>query len=470
MSFGVNVYLWGSKIGTVAQENISSVPVFTYDKKFAKSGIQLSPIMMPLSERSYSFPSLNEESFHKLPGLLSDSLPDKFGTKLISEYLARQGRSIDDLTAIERLCFTGSRGMGALEFRPENGEHIPDQTIDIDELANLANEILSNREKLHIKTDHQAIAQLIKTGTSAGGARAKALIAWNENTGDIRSGQINAGEGYSYWLLKFGTVSNNKDKDKDADDKEYQKIEYAYSLMTKDAGISMSDCRLIKSNEGLHFATKRFDRDEITGRKIHMQSLGAIAHFDFNDPGAHSYEEAAVIMRKIGLKQDSIEELFKRMVFNEVSKNYDDHVKNISFLMDRKGTWTLSPAYDMTFSYNPTSIWTSKHQMTINGKRDYLTLDDLIRCGESMDISKNKIHKILQHIISIVREWPQYATYVGLSTQNTDYIKSYHKYNDFYKEYSPFTPALDRAKQEFPDAYAEIDKFAKSQFTEYTEK
>lgn len=463
MSFGVNVYLWGSKIGTVAQKDISSVPVFTYDKKFIKSGIQVSPIMMPLSEKSYSFPSLNEETFHKLPGLLADSLPDKFGTKLISDYLGRQGRSIEDLTAIERLCFTGSRGMGALEFVPEHGEVIPDQSIDIDELANLANEILANRETMHVKADHQAIAQLIKTGTSAGGARAKALIAWNESTGDIRSGQINAGDGYSYWLLKFGTVSNNKDKDVDADDKEYQKIEYAYSLMTKDAGIDMSECRLIKSTEGLHFATKRFDRDSVTGKKIHMQSLGAIAHFDFNDPGAHSYEETAVIMRKIGLKQDAIEQLFKRIVFNEVSKNYDDHVKNISFLMDRKGIWTLSPAYDMTFSYNPQSIWTSKHQMRINGKRDHLTLNDLIECGKSLDIKEAQIHKILEHIIAVVREWPQYAKYVGLSQKNTDYIKSHHAYSDFYKNYSPFTPALDTAKQEFPEACAEIDQFAQKE-------
>ena len=458
MSFGVNVYLWGSKIGTVAQKDISSTPVFTYDKKFAKSGIQLSPIVMPLSQESYSFPNLNEESFHKLPGLLADSLPDKFGTKLIREYLAKQGRSINDLTAIERLCFTGSRGMGALEFRPEEGEDIPNESINIDELADVANEILKNKESMHIKADKKAIAQLIKTGTSAGGARAKALIAWNEKTGDIRSGQIDTNEGYSYWLLKFGTVTDNKDKDEEADNKEYQKIEYAYSLMTKDAGIDMSDCRLIKSAEGIHFATKRFDRNE-KGKKIHMQSLGAIAHFDFNDPGAHSYEETAVVMKKMGLKQDSIEQLFKRMVFNEVAKNYDDHVKNISFLMDRQGKWRLAPAYDMTFSYNPTSVWTSKHQMTINGKMDNITLNDLITCGRNMNISNTRIQRILEHIISVVREWDKYASYVNLSQENTDYIKSHHKYSDYYTNYRPFLNELNKAKQDYPEACVELDYF-----------
>ena len=460
MSFGVNVYLWGSKIGTVAQKDINSVPVFSYDKKFAKSGIQVSPITMPLSENPYSFSALNEKKFKGLPGFLADSLPDKFGTTLISDYLARQGRSIDDLTAIERLCFIGKRGMGALEFIPDNSEQFPDTSIDIDELAKLANEILSSRESIHVKVDSRAIAQLINVGTSAGGARAKALIAWNEKTGDIRSEQINAGDGYSYWLLKFGTIANNKDKDSEADDKEYQKIEYAYSIMAKDAGINMTDCRLIKSSEGMHFATKRFDRDNFSNEKIHMQSLGAIAHYDFNEPGTHSYEEAVVVMHKIGLKQDAVEQLFRRMVFNEVAKNYDDHVKNISFLMDKKGSWRLSPAYDMTFSYNPSSIWTSKHQMKINGKCDNLTLDDLRECGRNMDISKTRIETILKHVISVVREWPRYAEYVGLSETNTKYIQSHHTYSEHYKNYIPCTPYLDKVKEILPEAYYDIEKYS----------
>ena len=263
---GAEVYLWGTKIGTVTQENSVDVPKFRYDDEFVRSGIQISPITMPLSTNTYRFPTLREETFKGLPGLLADSLPDKFGTALIDEYLARQGRPKSDLTPIERLCYIGNRGMGALEFKPQIGTTSPDQSIDIDELSKIADMILSDREALHVSANEQAISELIKIGTSAGGARAKALIAWNEETGDIRSGQINAGDGYGYWLLKFGTIENNKDKDKESDPVEYPKIEYAYSLMAKDCGINMTECRLIRSPEGVHFATRRFDRDKISGQ------------------------------------------------------------------------------------------------------------------------------------------------------------------------------------------------------------
>jgi len=382
---GTEVFLWGTKIGTVVQEDVKSIPRFQYDSKFLKSGIEIAPLMMPLSAQIYAFPKLNEETFHGLPGMLADSLPDKFGTRIIDDYLSKQGRSIDNLTAVERLCYVGSRGMGALEYVPQKGIESPDQTIDIDDLAKLADKILSDRQNIRIKADEQAMEQLIKVGTSAGGARAKALIAWNEKTNDIRSGQIDAGKGYSYWLLKFGNVENNRDKDQDADGKEYTKIEYVYSLMAKDAGIDMAECRLIKTKEGEHFATKRFDRENQTGRKIHMQSLGGIAHYDFNNPGVHSYEQIALIMRKLKLSQADVEQLFRRMVFNEVSKNYDDHVKNISFLMNREGTWRLAPAYDMTFAYNPNSIWLSQHQIKINNKREDLELQDMITCGKKYE-------------------------------------------------------------------------------------
>ena len=425
---GAEVYLWGTKIGTVVQNTANDIPRFMYDSGFIKSNIEISPIMMPLSAQIYSFPRLNEETFHGLPGLLADSLPDKFGTRIINEYLAKQGRSIESLTAVERLCYVGSRGMGALEYVPQKGMESPDQSIDIDDLAKLADKILSERKDINIKADEQAMEQLIKVGTSAGGARAKALIAWNEETKDIRSGQIDAGKGYSYWLLKFGNVSNNKDKDTESDGKEYSKIEYAYYLMTKDAGINMSECQLIETKEGIHFATKRFDREDKTNKKIHMQSLGGLAHYDFNDAGAHSYEQAAYVMRKIKLAQTEIEQLFRRMIFNEVSKNYDDHVKNVSFLMDRNGKWTLSPAYDMTFSYNPNSIWTSRHQMKINGKRENIEMEDLVACGKNMDISNKKINEILSQIIEAVKKWPQYAEAVKLNEVYMEEIKRQHHF------------------------------------------
>jgi len=422
---GTEVYLWGTKIGTVVQKDISELPRFMYDSSFLKSGIEISPVMMPLSSQIYSFPNLREETFHGLPGMLADSLPDKFGNKIIDNYLAKQGRSIEELTAVERLCYVGKRGMGALEYVPQKGFDSPDQSIDIDELARLADDILSERRNLNIKANDNVMEQLIKVGTSAGGARAKALIAWNEETKDIRSGQIDAGNGYSYWLLKFGTINNNRDKDKEADGKEYAKIEYAYYLMAKDADIHMTDCRLIETDEGVHFATKRFDREE-NGRKIHMQSLGGLAHYDFNDAGAHSYEQAAHIMRKMELSQLDIEQLFRRMVFNEVSKNYDDHVKNISFLMDRKGNWKLAPAYDMTFSYNPNSIWTAKHQMKINGKREHIETKDLIVCGRSMDISEKKIKEIINQITLAVKKWPYYAEIAKLKEAHMNEIKNCH--------------------------------------------
>lgn len=426
---GAEVFLWGTRIGTVVQSDFKSIPRFQYDSDFLNSNIQLSPIMMPLSAQVYSFSQLNEETFHGLPGMLADSLPDKFGTRIVDDYLSKQGRSIENLTAVERLCYVGKRGMGALEYVPQKGLEAPDCTIDIDELAKLADKILSDRQSVRINADEEAMEQLIKVGTSAGGARAKALIAWNEDTNDIRSGQIEAGEGYSYWLLKFGNVENNRDKDRENDGKGYTQIEYAYFLMSRAAGIDMEDCRLIKTNGGVHFATKRFDREADTGRKIHMQSLGGIAHFDFNNPGAHSYEQAAGIMRKLGLPQSDVEQLYRRMVFNEVAKNYDDHVKNISFLMNREGSWKLSPAYDMTFSYNPNSLWTSRHQMKINGKQDEIETDDIIACGRSMDISDKKLKEIMSQVMYAVEKWDEYAHDAGIKENIMLEIKRHHKCN-----------------------------------------
>ncbi len=403
------VYLWGTGIGSISQENVYDIPVFSYDRAFLDSGIQVSPLMMPLSSREYSFPALNKESFHTLPGLLSDSLPDRFGNQIISRYLSSQGRSIDDLTAVERLLYTGSRGMGALEFVPAKGFiEKGDGSIDINELVKLASDVLTNRENVHIKENDETMAQILKIGTSAGGARAKAVIAWNKETGDIRSGQIEAGEGYQYYLLKFDDVENNKDREAAPDEKPYTRIEYAYHLMASDAGISMQPCELYRENGRYHFVTKRFDRLD-GGGKLHMQSLGAMAHFDYNDPGASSYEQAASIMNRIGIGQNEIKELFRRMVFSIMAKNNDDHVKNISFLMDRSGKWSLAPAYDITYSYDPNSYWLSKHQMCVAGKREGFVRADIINAGKSMNISKNTAEDIICQVADAVEKWPQFA-------------------------------------------------------------
>ncbi len=415
---GAEVYLWGTRIGYVVQENISSVPVFSYDKNFIKSGIELSPIVMPLSEQQYSFANLNEETFHFLPGLLADSLPDKFGTVLLEQYLAKQGRALNDISSVERLLYIGSRGMGALEYRPAKGYEITeDKSVNIDELVKLASDILHKREDIHIKENTDTMKQIIKIGTSAGGAKAKAVIAWNRKTGDIRSGQIDAGSCYEYWLIKFdGTTSDDAKTDKRC----YTRTEYAYYLMAKDAGINMSECCIYKESGRFHFMTKRFDRINETGEKLHMLSLGAIAHYDFNSPASASYEQAANVMYKLNLNQDEIEQLFMRMFFNVTARNQDDHVKNISFLMDKKGRWSLAPAYDITYAYIPDSIWTGKHQMSINGKTENFTKQDIIDCGRHMNISNAKIKNIIEKVETSVSNWDKYARQAELPENTAD--------------------------------------------------
>lgn len=421
------VYLWGTRIGYVVQENYNSIARFNYDEKFIKSGIEIAPIMMPLANRVYSFPNLSVETFKGLPGLLADSLPDKFGTKLIERYLSDSGRDISTFSSIEKLCYVGQRGMGALEYVPANKDiDISNMTVDIDALTKLASDILTERKKLRIDRNESVMSQLIKVGTSAGGARAKAVIAWNEETDDIMSGQIEAGKGYGYWLLKFDGIENNKDKGEKADDPEYTRIEYAYYMMAKDAGIDMSECRLYQENGRHHFMTKRFDRDEITGNKIHMQSLGAIAHYDFNEPGAHSYEQATHIMYQLGLKQQEIEKLYRRMVFNVIARNQDDHVKNISFLMDRQGRWSLSPAYDVTYAYDRSNLWLARHQMSINGKTENYNLDDILMSGKQMNISRAKALNIIEEVESSVSQWKKFSEQAKIREEVFQEIKSNH--------------------------------------------
>lgn len=403
------VFLWGSRIGIVTFEDGDSCCSFQYDPDFVGSRIEVSPIVMPLSSRVYRFPGLAEESFHGLPGLLADSLPDKFGNALIDTWAALHGRGPSPLNAVERLCYTGTRGMGALEFFPSlisNSD--PEEIIRINELVELASAILTERRSMHLTADQKAMQQILRIGTSAGGARAKAVIAWNPQTNIIRSGQIQAGSGYEYWLIKFDHVDNNRDKEK-ADGYDYTRIEYAYYLMALHAGITMSDCRLYEEDGCYHFMTRRFDRDKETGAKIHMQTLGGIAHFDFNIPGAYSYEQASGILRRLHLGQEAVEQFFRRMVFNILAWNQDDHVKNISFLMDRNGTWSLSPAYDVTYAYNPGGLWTGNHQMTVNGKRNNISLEDLKISASSMDIRPLKASQIIEQVEASIRMWPTFA-------------------------------------------------------------
>lgn len=387
---------------------------FEYDPVFVGSGIELSPIAMPLSRQVYSFPQLSRQAFHGLPGMLADSLPDKFGNAVIDSWLESQGRRPGSLNPVERLCYTGSRGMGALEYVPSIGPDASyEEVLDVDRLVELASRILTQREGMSVQEGDHAVEQIIRVGTSAGGARAKAVIARSEETGEIRSGQVAAGEGFSHWLLKFDGVEGNRDKEQE-DGPRYTVIEYAYHLMAREAGIAMTECRLLEESGRRHFMTRRFDRVGNSGDKLHMQTLGALAGFDFNIPGAHSYEQAVDVARHIGLAQGEAEELFRRMVFNVIARNQDDHVKNTAFLMNRRGEWSLAPAYDVTYAYNPDGLWTGSHQMTINGKRDGITQDDVLAAASRMSIKPKKAKAIIQQVRDATARWPEFAEAAGL--------------------------------------------------------
>lgn len=418
----VKVTLWGSPIGYLHQQENGLIG-FQYDTDFIGSGIEVSPIRMPLSKMTYAFPALPEETYSGLPGMVADSLPDKFGNIVIKRYLDSIGRSDDTLTPLEKLCYTGKRGMGALEYEPARELVDINEKVDIDALTKLAAEILSNKENLRVADNDHMIAQLMQCSSSVGGARAKTLIAWNKEKNDIRSGQINAGDGYEYWLLKFDDIGNNKDKDNDPDSGEYTKIEYAYYLMAQACGIEMSECRLYHENGRSHFITKRFDRIGNKGEKQHMQSLCAMAHMDFNSPRIYSYEDAFQVMRQLKLPHGDFVQLYKRMLFNEFAKNYDDHTKNIAFLMNKKGEWSLAPAYDMTFSYRKGSPWVSAHQMLINGKAEDITSEDLLAVAEKAGIKQSNAKSCIEHVKTAVSEWTRFAEEAELSDGQVKFVK-----------------------------------------------
>ena len=420
MNSNARVKLWGSYIGAVSWLEDQEIGVFQYEPDFVRSGIQISPLTMPLVESSYAFPGLSKSTFSGLPGLLSDSLPDKFGNAVIETWLAMRGRAVNDFNPVERLCYTGNRGMGALEFEPAiMGPAQQSDYLEISGLVELANQILNKRKEmkgfLAGENDQKAIQDILRVGTSAGGARAKAILAWNPKTNEFRSGQIEQDDGFEHWIMKFDGVSDHF-FDSLADSGGYGKIEYAYYLMVKAAGIEMAECRLHNEGGRSHFMTRRFDRVADSG-KLHVQTLGALAHYDYQLAASYSYEQAVQVIKRLNLPREDMEQMIMRAAFNVFGRNNDDHVKNIAFLMNRKGEWRLAPAYDMTYAMNPSGKWTSKHQMSVNGKRENIERKDLYALAGFADIKKRRAEQLIEKVLLSVSRWQEFAQIAGIDEE-----------------------------------------------------
>ena len=426
------IKLWDQRLGAVTWLHDKGYAVFRFADTFLNSGLDVSPIHLSIasalkSNPPISFPSLNFATFKGLPGLLADALPDKFGNQLIDAWLAQQGLATQDFNPVDRLCYLGKRSLGALEFYPVVNKQLEKSlTINLTELAEIAQMVMQERTSFadsfagNEKDTAQALLNILSVSTSAGGARPKAIIALNDK-GEVRSGQAPAPKDFDYWLLKFDGVN---DVELGAPNG-YGKIEYAYYLMAKAAGIEMTECRLLHENDRSHFLTKRFDR--VDGEKIHMQSFCGLQHYDFNAPGAFSYEQAFATMRQLRLPASAAEQLFRRMVFNVLARNQDDHTKNISFLMGRDGVWRLAPAYDVTYAHNPAGQWTNQQQMRLNGKRDQFVLDDFLTIGQAINLKTSR--EIVEQISATVKAWPHYAALAGVDDQQRiDRIANAHRF------------------------------------------
>ncbi len=427
------ISMWGRTVGAVLWDEQRQRAEFQYDPDFTRSGLEVAPIMMPLAEsdeggKIFSFGDLRDETFRGLPGLLADSLPDRYGEQLMNAWLATEGRRPGSANPVERLCYTGRRGMGALEFEPAHNElEASSEALQVEDLVRVANDVLYERASFKTnsrsKGKDEALMDIIQVGTSAGGARAKAIVAFNAETGEVRSGQVDGLAGFTYCLLKFDGVTNEKL----GDPKGYGRIEYAYYLMARAAGISMMPCRLLEEHGRAHFLTQRFDRviDEAgTVHKLHMATLCGIAHMDYNDPMAHSYEDAFRVMRLLGLPYPAAVELFRRMCFNVVAFNCDDHTKNISFLMDPQGEWHLAPAYDVTYAFNPESMWLRQHQMSVRVKRMDITRADLLAVAKEMNIKKAE--EVLDEVVTAVKGWDRHAKLASVDAKQVSEIDTLH--------------------------------------------
>jgi len=424
------VTLWDTRIAAVSIGPGARYATFQYDPAFVRSGIEIAPVQMPLRAQPYSFPGLPQDAFSGLPGLLADSLPDRWGTALVNAWLASQGREQSSFDVVQRLCYVGTRGMGALEFEPAHEPAVSaGADLQIDALVRLASEVLAERAEfvaeLSENPDEEAMKEILAVGSSAGGARPKAIIAYNETTGQVRSGQVLLGEGFRHWLLKFDGVSRAGDHGL-TDPQGWGAVEYAYSKLARAAGIEMTECRLLEEHGRRHFMTRRFDRPN-DGGKLHAQTVGALEHVSYNEPGTYSYEQLLLLIRRLGLGTPVAEQQFRRMVFNILARNQDDHVKNVAFLMDREGAWSLAPAYDVIWAWKPGNPWLGSHQMSVNGKRDGFSVADLRAVAAVASLPRGRAETILVEVGEAVAGWPRVAEEVGVDEPMVEQIARSHR-------------------------------------------
>jgi serine/threonine-protein kinase HipA len=409
----VEVRAWDRRVGAVALDPKLGYYVFAFDPEWQRTGIELAPLTMPLDDPQgkFIFPNLSEPTFQRLPGMLADALPDDFGNALIDAWMAEHGTTKSEVTPIDRLAYMAKRGTGALEFKPARGPNRESSApLEMQSLVEDARKLIEGdfSQDAHARA---ALANLIHVGTSAGGARAKAVIAWNSRTNAIRSGQFDAPEGYEHWLLKLDGVGKYPELGSGTD---YGRIEYAYYLMAKQAGIEMSPCRLLEENGRAHFMTRRFDREVIHGQTVkhHMQTLCAMDHLDFKQRETHAYAQLFMVIARLKLGDTALEQAFRRMVFNVMARNCDDHTKNFAFRLKQGGSWELAPAYDMTHAYNPRGEWTYQHLMSVNGKFKDITRDDILEEADRFSVPKRK--ESLADVRAALESWPEFAKEAGL--------------------------------------------------------
>jgi serine/threonine-protein kinase HipA len=419
----IEIRIWGQRVGAVAPDPRLGCYVFAYDPAWRRSGIDLAPLTMPVGDPrpSFAFPELSEASYRRLPGLLADALPDDFGNALIDAWMSARGVERRAVTTLDRLAYMGRRGMGALEFKPARGAHRESaEPLAMKSLVEAARQVIHADLSGDVQAQ-AALANIIRVGTSAGGARAKAVVAWNPLSKEIRSGQFDAAPGFEHWLLKFDGVGHDAELGSSAD---YGRIEYAYHLMASAAGIRMSPCRLLEESGRAHFMTRRFDRDVVDGATVrhHVQTLCAMSHLDYKQRATHAYAQLFMTVARLRLGDEALGQAFRRMAFNVLAKNCDDHPKNFAFRLKQGGNWELAPAYDLTHAHNPRGQWTYQHLLSVNGKFSGITRSDLLVEADRFGVRRPL--DALADVRAALDAWPEFARQAGLTEQSAAAVRS----------------------------------------------